>query len=403
MGDNSKNKNELENRKILLKSVDLFRNVAPGMLEYAAQSLEELQYDKGRVIFEKGDSLPALYIIKKGKVKVHDGAYEFAIFESPDFFGEYSLVDNPVRSATATALEHTILLRIDEKLFQELLDKDLHFARNILKRLITRLRESNQTEEYLYERSNTIQKEKEEIEEKKSWLEKMNATKDQFFSIIAHDLKNPFNTIIGLSELLVYRYDKYSNEKVKEFIRQIHTHSSSAYNLLDNLLQWARSQTGRLEVSHQKLNIERLIEENVSLLKNKATQKEIEIELIPKRVPEVYADENMINTVLRNLLTNAIKFTPQKGRIQVQADDHDKSHIKISVKDNGMGIDKENIPKIFDLTSHFTTRGTDSEEGTGLGMVLCKDFVEKNHGTIWVESEKKKGSTFYFTLPKAQD
>ena len=403
MGDNSKNKNELENRKILLKSVDLFRNVAPGMLEYAAQSLEELQYDKGRVIFEKGDSLPALYIIKKGKVKVHDGAYEFAIFESPDFFGEYSLVDNPVRSATATALEHTILLRIDEKLFQELLDKDLHFARNILKRLITRLRESNQTEEYLYERSNTIQKEKEEIEEKKSWLEKMNATKDQFFSIIAHDLKNPFNTIIGLSELLVYRYDKYSNEKVKEFIRQIHTHSSSAYNLLDNLLQWARSQTGRLEVSHQKLNIERLIEENVSLLKNKATQKEIEIELIPKRVPEVYADENMINTVLRNLLTNAIKFTPQKGRIQVQADDHDKSHIKISVKDNGMGIDKENIPKIFDLTSHFTTRGTNSEEGTGLGMVLCKDFVEKNHGTIWVESEKKKGSTFYFTLPKAQD
>jgi signal transduction histidine kinase len=288
-------------------------------------------------------------------------------------------------------------------LFQELLDKDLHFSRNILKRLITRLRESNQTEEYLYERSNTIQKEKEEIEEKKSWLEKMNATKDQFFSIIAHDLKNPFNTIIGLSELLVYRYDKYSNEKVKEFIRQIHTHSSSAYNLLDNLLQWARSQTGRLEVSHQKLNIERLIEENVSLLKNKATQKEIEIELIPKRVPEVYADENMINTVLRNLLTNAIKFTPQKGRIQVQADDHDKSHIKISVKDNGMGIDKENIPKIFDLTSHFTTRGTDSEEGTGLGMVLCKDFVEKNHGTIWVESEKKKGSTFYFTLPKAQD
>jgi signal transduction histidine kinase len=231
----------------------------------------------------------------------------------------------------------------------------------------------------------------------------MNATKDQFFSIIAHDLKNPFNTIIGLSELLVYRYDNYSNEKVKEFIRQIHTHSSSAYNLLDNLLQWARSQTGRLEVSHQKLNIERLIEENVSLLKNKATQKEIEIELIPKRVPEVYADENMINTVLRNLLTNAIKFTPQKGRIQAQADDHDKSHIKISVKDNGMGIDKENIPKIFDLTSHFTTRGTDSEEGTGLGMVLCKDFVEKNHGTIWVESEKKKGSTFYFTLPKAQD
>jgi signal transduction histidine kinase len=402
MGDNSKNSNELENRKILLKEVDLFRNVALGMLEYAAQSLEELEFDKGSVIFEKGDSFPALYIIKKGKVKIHDGAYQFAIFESADFFGEYSLVDNPVRSATATALEHTILLEIDEKLFQELLDKDLHFARNILKRLINRLRESNQTEEYLHKKSNTIQKEKDEIEEKKSWLEKMNATKDQFFSIIAHDLKNPFNTIIGLSELLVYRYDKYSSEKVKEFIRQIHRHSSSAYNLLDNLLQWARSQTGRLEVSHQKLNIEQLIEENTSLLKNKANQKEIAIDFIPGGVSEVYADKNMINTVLRNLLTNAIKFTPKEGRIQVQTDEHDKNHIKISVKDNGMGIDKKNIPKIFDLTSHFTTRGTDSEEGTGLGMVLCKDFVEKNHGTIWVESEKGKGSTFYFTLPKAE-
>ncbi len=402
MGDNFKNNNELEQLKTLLNSVDLFKDVTPGMLEYVAQSLEELDFDKGTEIFKKGDSVPALYIIKKGRVKVHDGIYHFATFESPDYFGEYSLIDNPVRSATVTALEDTILLRIDEKLFQELLDKDLHFSRNILKRLISRLRKSNQTEEYLYERSNAIQKEKEEIEEKKSWLEKMNATKDQFFSIIAHDLKNPFNTIIGLSELLVYRYDKYSNEKIKEFIRQIHRHSTSAYNLLDNLLQWARSQTDRLEVSHQKLNIERLIEENISLLKNKAILKEITIELIPKEVPEVYADKNMVNTVLRNLLTNSIKFTPRKGNIKVHADEHDKDHIKVSVIDNGIGIDKENIPKIFDLTSHFTTRGTDSEEGTGLGMVLCKDFVEKNHGTIWVESEKGKGSAFHFTLLKAE-
>ena len=120
-------------------------------------------------------------------------------------------------------------------------------------------------------------------------------------------------------------------------------------------------------------------------------------------MPEVYADKNMVNTVLRNLLTNSIKFTPRKGNIKVYANEHNKDHIKVSVIDNGIGIDKENIPKIFDLTSHFTTKGTDSEEGTGLGMVLCKDFVEKNHGTIWVESEKGKGSAFHFTLPKAGD
>lgn len=401
MGEDLINKRDLENRTTLLKSVDLFKDTTPELLEYIAQSLEEINFDKGGVIFNKGDRLPALYIIKKGSVKVHDGDYQFATFAQYDFFGEYSLINSPVRSASVTALEETTLFRIDETLFRELLDNDLYFARAILKRLINRLRKSNETEEYLSERSKAIRVEKEEIEEKKTWLEKMNATKDQFFSIIAHDLKNPFNTIIGLSELLVYRYDKYSRHKIKEFIEQIHKHSTSAYNLLDNLLQWARSQTGRLEVSPQTMDAEKLVEENTSLMQNKASQKEIGIHFQSKGNYNVYADKNMVNTVLRNLLTNAIKFTHRKGNIKVIVDEHDRENILFSVIDNGMGIDKNDIPKIFDLASHFTTRGTDSEEGTGLGMVLCKDFVEKNRGTIWVESEKGKGSAFHFTLPKA--
>lgn len=403
MGDDLKNSRELEDRKNVLKSVDLFKDTAPELLGYVAQSLDELSFYKGEVVFNKGDHMSALYIIKKGSVKVHDGDYQFATFRQYDFFGEYSLINSTKRSASVTTLEETTLLRIDEKLFKELLDKDLYFARAILKRLISRLRKSNQTEEYLYERSNAIKEEKEEIEEKKTWLEKMNATKDQFFSIIAHDLKNPFNTIIGLSELLVYRYDKYSREKVKEFIRQIHKHSTSAYNLLDNLLQWARSQAGRLEVSPQKLDTEKLIQENITLLQNKASQKEIRIDSDTQGAADVYADKNMVNTIMRNLLTNAIKFTHRKGQVRVVAGEQDKDHIKISVIDNGVGIDKEDIPRIFDLTIHFTTSGTDSEEGTGLGMVLCKDFVEKNHGTIWLESEKGKGSAFHFTLPKAEN
>ena len=401
MAEDLKNSSESEDRIALLQSVDLFKDINPSLLEYVAKSLEEVDFEKDRVIFNKGDRLPALYIIKKGSVKVHDDDYKFATFNQYDFFGEYSLINTPVRSASVTALEETTLFRINEKLFEELLDKDLHFARAILKRLISRLRKSNETEEYLSKMSHAIREEKQELEEKKTWLEKMNATKDQFFSIIAHDLKNPFNAIIGLSELLVHRYHKYSHEKIKEFIHQIYKNSTSAYNLLDNLLQWARSQTGRLEVSPRKLDMVKMIEENVSLMQNKANQKEIEIDAIAEGVPHAYGDNNMINTVLRNLLSNAVKFTPRNGNIKVVAEEYDKDHIKISVVDNGIGIDKGDIDKIFDLTSHFTTNGTDSEEGTGLGMVLCKDFVEKNKGIIWVESEKGKGSAFHFTLPKA--
>ncbi|MFP4619819.1 MAG: ATP-binding protein [Bacteroidales bacterium] len=392
----------MENRKDTLKSVDLFRKTPSDLLEYVVHSVEEVTFEKGEVVFIKGDSVPALYIIKKGSVKVHDGEYKFATFTKYDFFGEYSLINSPVRSASVTSLEETTLLRVGEELFEKLLDEDLYFARGILKRLISRLRKSNEIEEYLVEKSNAIRAEKEEIEEKKTWLEKMNATKDQFFSIIAHDLKNPFNAIIGLSELLVYRYDNYPRKKIREFIGQIHKYSTSAYNLLDNLLQWARSQADRLVVSPQRLDTGKVIEENINLLQNKAKDKNIGIKAETSGVGDVYADQNMINTVMRNLITNAVKFTPRNGKIKVVASDKDKDYIKISVVDNGVGLDEADIPKIFDLTSHFTTNGTEAEEGTGLGMVLCKDFVEKNHGTIWVDSEKGKGSAFHFTLPKAE-
>jgi signal transduction histidine kinase len=402
MDDSLKNNDHLNEIKITLKSVDLFQESTSRLLEHIASSIEEIHFRSNGIIFQKGDQVPGLYIIKQGKVKIHDGDYQFAVFDQYDFFGEYSLIDSSVRSASVTALEDTTLLRLNEDLFYELLDRDFNFARVILKKLINRLRRSNLTEEYLSQKSQSIKLAKDELEEKKTWLERMNATKDKFFSIIAHDLKNPFNTIIGLSELLMYRYENYSPEKIKSFIEQIYRHSTSAYNLLDNLLQWARSQTGRLEVHPQELDIDQLVEENINILQNKARQKEIQISVDVEDNAKAYADKNMVNTILRNLLSNAIKFTPRQGKIEIHAYGYDKESLKISVIDNGMGIKKDDIPKIFDFTSNFTTKGTESEEGTGLGMILCKDFVEKNQGEIWVESEKDKGSAFHFTLPKAK-
>lgn len=390
-----------EDRKKLLKATDLFKNTPPQLLDFILQSLEELKYKKSQVIFNKGDLLPGLYIIEKGRVKVHDGDYQFAVFKQYDFFGEYSLVDTSERSASVTALEDTTLLRLGKVYFDELLDKDLHFAKVMLKTLIERLRKSNLTEEQLVLKSHAIQKEKEEIEEKRNELEMMNATKDKFFSIIAHDLKNPFNTIIGLSELLAYRYENYSKEKIQLFIQQIYKYSTNAYSLLDNLLQWARAQTGQLVVSPEELDVKETIQENMRLIQNQANQKEIALQIDADQASTVYADKNMVNTVLRNLFSNAIKFSHRKGTIKVVAKDYDQKFVIISVIDYGIGIEPENVDKIFDLSANFSTSGTESEEGTGLGITLCKDFVEKNHGNIWVESEKGKGSAFHFTLPKS--
>lgn len=393
-------KSSIDKRIKILKSVNIFQESTPEILNHLAESLEEFEIEENEVVFHKGDLLHAMYIIVHGSVKVHDGDYEFTRFNKNEYFGEYSLIDSSVRSASVTALERTKLLRLDKKVFDEILDKDIHIAKAVLRTLIHRLRENNILEERLTQRSHELKLKKEEIEKKKRELEELNETKDKFFSIIAHDLKNPFNTVIGLSELLLYKYDSYDNDKIKEFIEQINQFSSNAYNLLDNLLQWARNQTGKLKVKPSEIELEKLIQENILMEQDRAEQKNIELK---QNIPGgmiAYADPNMVNTVVRNLISNAIKFTPQNGKITLKAEETDDNYIKCSVIDTGVGIPEKDRDKLFKNISNFTTEGTQSEKGTGLGLILCKEFVEKNKGEIWVESEEGKGSAFIFTLPK---
>src|SRR6056297_201226 len=393
----SKNKEKIN----IIKSVNIFKSATPDILEEIADSLEEITIDKDEVVFHKGDLLNAMYLIAEGSVKAHDGEYEFARFSKNEYFGEYSLIDSSVRSASVTALEETRLFRLDKAVFDEIITKNVNIAKAILKSLIKRLRSNNVFEEHLTQTSHELREEKIEIEEKRKQLEELNATKDKFFSIIAHDLKNPFNTVIGLSELLLYRYDNYDEEKIKEFIGQINKFSSNAYNLLDNLLQWARSQTGRIKVNKSQINLYKLVDENFYLLPDKADEKSIQL------INEVdgslicWADKNMINTVIRNLVSNALKFTQEKGYIKVTSEDFGEDQVKISVIDNGIGIDQEEIQQLFKITTNFYKEGTNSETGTGLGLILCQEFIEKNDGKIWVESEKGKGSSFNFTIPLA--
>lgn len=233
-----------------------------------------------------------------------------------------------------------------------------------------------------------------------SQLRELNATKDKFFSIISHDLKHPFNNILGFSKLLSINLHKYDEEKILQFVHLIINSAQIAYKLLENLLEWSMAQTGKINFNPEIFILESLVIDTISITESSSRAKSIEVSYEIKENIQVFADKNMINTVLRNLVTNAIKYTHQNGFINISASIQN-NYAQVSVKDNGIGIKPETIEKLFKISEKISTPGTNSEKGTGLGLILCKEFIEKNKGSIWVESEVGKGSEIYFTLPLA--
>ncbi len=224
------------------------------------------------------------------------------------------------------------------------------------------------------------------------------ASKNKFFNIIAHDLKNPFNTILGFTQLLIENYDEYDEKTLKRYLKMIFDASMLSLDLLDNLLNWARAQTGNIKCDPKTRDIGKIIDKSFKLLKPNADKKDIRL---IKKIPgslKAYVDENMITTVIRNLLSNAIKFTHPKGKVHIQAK-MKKNRVIVSISDNGIGIKEEDIKKLFRIDEGFTRPGTNQEAGTGLGLILCKEFIERNRGSIEVESKADKGSTFTLILP----
>lgn len=239
----------------------------------------------------------------------------------------------------------------------------------------------------------------EKIKQYVNQLEQINADKDKFFSILAHDLKNPFFGVINLLKIIQDNLEKNDLKEIKNYIRIVYDTSKYVYKLLDNLLEWSRIQTGRIEFNREIINIKEIIKDNIALLESQANNKFIKIHFDLKKDYVVPGDENMLNVILGNLIGNAIKFTPKNRDIFITV--HDKvKYFEICIKDAGFGIEQENIQELFKIDSKFRRAGTNNEKGTGLGLVLCKEFVEKHGGKIWVESELEKGSEFKFTLPK---
>lgn len=237
-----------------------------------------------------------------------------------------------------------------------------------------------------------------ELEEVVKQLNLLNSQKDKFFSIIAHDLKNPFTSIIGHSELLMMEVQSKEYGAVEEIAGVILNSSKRAMDLLFNLMEWAKSQTGRHTFNPTPFLLKDVVSEVFALFDQIAIQKQIKINMAISAEIKMSADRNMIATVVRNLVSNAIKFAKPGGEISVYTVSAGDS-LTICVKDNGVGMSQEEIKRLFSADTPITSLGTNNEKGTGLGLILCKEFVEKHRGKIWVESEKDMGSTFYVSLP----
>jgi PAS domain S-box-containing protein len=238
-----------------------------------------------------------------------------------------------------------------------------------------------------------------EIQKRNEELAKINAEKDKFFSIIAHDLRGPFGNFLSLTEMMTEEFKDLSPEQLREMVTALKTSSAKLYGLLENLLQWSRSQRNMMKFEPEITQLSFLVNKSIKPLIDSATKKEIKVEMsIPENVT-IYADNHLMETVIRNLFSNAIKFTPKNGKITISATHRKNNWLEVAVSDSGIGMSNELAENLFKLDKETGRKGTEGEPSSGLGLLLCKEFVEKNGGVLRVESKEGAGSTFYFTTP----
>lgn len=277
-------------------------------------------------------------------------------------------------------------------LFVVIRNRQLNRKKEMLEKLVL------QRTKALKEKSEALEKQTSQLNMSNKQLSRSNETKDKLFAIIAHDLKSPFNVILSVSELLHENYDDLDDISVKKMLRTIHKSSNNFYMLLENLLEWTKVQRDDLKVNARQVDLKEVIDLNILVFEDQAKEKEILVNCEYNSLATIRADENMLNTIFRNLINNAIKFT-SNGKVAISVTDLDKKNVLVEVKDSGVGITIEQLENLFVIKEVASTRGTNGEKGTGLGLVVCKEFVEISGGRIWVKSQCGKGTSFYFTLP----
>ncbi len=253
-------------------------------------------------------------------------------------------------------------------------------------------------DEYILLTIDDISKIKKQEEE----LKRLNEHKDKFLSILSHDLRNPFNSLIGFTEILLNHWQEYPKEKTDKILNSLLSVEKNAYSLLNDLLSWAKSQSGQIQFEPQNIPVTEIFNSVLSTIQHAADLKEIKIQLENKDNSSIFADSKMLSTILRNLTSNAIKFTEKGKKITIIAQST-PTKTSITVKDEGTGIPEEKIDHLFDITQVESRPGTDGEKGSGLGLILCKEFIDKHHGTINVTSKIGQGSEFTFTFPQEKN
>ncbi len=325
----------------------------------------------------------------------HD-AYYFAVLETKPYvlYLPYIMFGIVIILFFILAWEYTDTYKLAIKQSREL--RKMHS--NLENLVFERTMKLNETVEQLNKEIEYRKEAENQLRVNTSKLRELNATKDKFFSIIAHDLRNPFNSLLGFSGLLHQHAADYSEGEIVEFSGIINKSAEKGFQLLQNLLEWSRAQTGTIAFKPEKIPLSAVLQECNAIVEQDAVNKNVKISYQVEPKLEVVADQNMLRTIMRNLLTNAVKFSFPGGEVKVGTT-MENGYLLVSVEDNGTGISEDDLIKLFRIDEKFTSRGTANEEGSGLGLILCKEFVEKHGGSIWVESDQGKGSAFIFRLP----
>ncbi len=361
----------------------------------------------GEVIINEGTPGDVIFLLLEGEVGIHkkfsDGKeHELGRIGAGDFFGEMAIIERRERSATVRCLTPCRLAGIHKEDFFPVVKVFPRLINNIANVMANRLRESDTKRTKMTEKNRQLKRLNEEISEKKKELELLNQTKDRFFTIISHDLKTPVTTIGGLSTLLSETAGTITPDKIRECTEMISEASFELSKLLDNLLEWAKVQTGKLRYEPEEVNLSELTAESIQMLITDAKAKKIGLKTeIDDRITACL-DKNMMAAVIRNITSNAIKFTRPGGKVTVKAKENGKT-LELSVHDTGVGISKDNMDRLFKIDGHLSLAGTEGETGSGLGLILSKEFIDIHGGEIGVESEVEKGTTFRIMLPKSPD
>lgn len=296
--------------------------------------------------------------------------------------------DNEISNLEATRLKNTILFLAAVSLMIILVFV-VYYQKNRLKRETTRL---------LEEKNKQLEKSNLKLQNSEKHLKELNSTKDKFFSIIGHDLRNPLNALLGFSELISGNSRDYTSEEIQRYSKIINEAAKNIHLLIENLLEWSRSQSGNIDYNPEKTDLMPMVTEIFKVFEIHADKKGVNmVSDIPEDV-SIYADRNLLSTILRNLISNAVKYTLNGGQVRVFCEQN-SNEISISVEDTGIGMSEKQLDNLFRLDSNVTMPGTSEEKGTGLGLILCREFVDLHQGKIWASSKPKEGSIFSFTLP----